>query len=277
MSTREIFSNPLESARNSSTMHQRGIVDASIASAVCINSITFQQLISRLTLAESNEERLSILEQEKSQYLFTSTQLIALVEITPSIKTRLSIITMIGPRLTDPRAKVNEFMGMFRYSEEKERVQEVLKARTQVLASSLFKPSGLSAAIVGTSTTTSTTSTDGSPPTSAVKSAAPAFEIKGLAGVRPRTTTQNTATKPRSSSNASPCVESLVTNSSAPTITTKTATATSSIAKPSHSNQHLPYTAPSSSQKVWQYLSTHPQHSPVNISSKSPCTTSYNY
>ena len=263
MSASETFTNPLESGRINSTIGQRGKgVDATISSATCINAATFQELLTRLTLVESNEERLTIVEQEKTKFLFTSAQLIALIEITPSVKTRLSIITMIGPRLTDPRAKVTELMGMFRYSEEKERVQEVLKGRTQVLASSLFKPSGLSAAIVGT-TTTSTTSTDGSPPTSAVKSAAPAFEFKGLAAARPRTTTQTITTKPRSPSNATPVgVEGLTMMNSSETMTstttTTTATATSSMAKNSRNNQHLSNAAPSSSQKVQQHLPTHP-------------------
>ena len=39
-------------------------------------------------------------------FLFTSAQLTVLLEITPSVKTRLAMIMMLGPRLTDPRTKV---------------------------------------------------------------------------------------------------------------------------------------------------------------------------
>lgn len=46
---------------------------------------------------------------------------------------------MLGPRLIDPRAKVDHFIGLFRYSEEKEKVQEVLKARSDALNANLFR------------------------------------------------------------------------------------------------------------------------------------------
>ena len=91
-----------------------------------------------------NVDRLAFLENEKTPWLFTSQNLKDLTEITPSVKTRLSMISLIGPRLLDPRAKVDYFIGLFRFSEEKEKVQEILKTRTHVLASSLFRQSGLS-------------------------------------------------------------------------------------------------------------------------------------
>ena len=46
---------------------------------------------------------------------------------------------MIGPRLTDPRSKTDEFIQIFRYAEDKAKVEEILKARQQSLASSMFK------------------------------------------------------------------------------------------------------------------------------------------
>ncbi len=48
---------------------------------------------------------------------------------------------MIGPRLTDPRSKTDEFIQIFRYAEDKTKVEEILKARQQTLASSMFKVS----------------------------------------------------------------------------------------------------------------------------------------
>ena len=48
---------------------------------------------------------------------------------------------MIGPRLTDPRSKTDEFIQIFRYAEDKSKVEEILKARQQTLASSMFKVS----------------------------------------------------------------------------------------------------------------------------------------
>ena len=87
--------------------------------------------------------RLRILEQEKTPYLFSSAQLAEILEITPSMKTRLAIIAMLGPRLIDPRAKVDYFLNLFRFSEEKERVQEVLKARTQFLSAGAYRQPSL--------------------------------------------------------------------------------------------------------------------------------------
>lgn len=96
-----------------------------------------------------NEDRLNLLDVEKIPYLFSSSHLAELLEITPSVKTRLSMILMLGPRLTDPKAKVDYFLNLFRFSEEKEKVQVVLKARTTVLASLLFRQSGLNLSPVG--------------------------------------------------------------------------------------------------------------------------------
>jgi hypothetical protein len=52
---------------------------------------------------------------------------------------------MIGPRLTDPRSKTDEFIQIFRYAEDKTKVEEILKARQQTLASSMFKVSSAAA------------------------------------------------------------------------------------------------------------------------------------
>ena len=113
-------------------------------------------------------------------YLFTSAQLAEIIAITPSIKTRLAMISMIGPRLTDPRAKVDFFLGLFRFSEEKEKVQEVLKARTHVISSNLFRQPGLN--FVGgagdCANSPMSVSSEGSNK--------PFLGIKGLAGARER-------------------------------------------------------------------------------------------
>ena len=126
-----------------------------------------------------NDVRLQYLEDEKTPYLFSSSQLAEILDITPSVKTRLSMIQIIGPRLTDPRSKVDHFLGLFRFSEEKEKVQEVLKARTHVLSSNLFKQRGLQVLHSEPS---------GSPmsATSDTAAAKPFVGIKGLAGARER-------------------------------------------------------------------------------------------
>ena len=78
------------------------------------------------------------LETLKEPYLFCSDDLIAIVEITPSIKTKIEMINIIGPRLVDPSAKVSTFTGMFRFTEDKNTVEEVLKTRMNAINAAQF-------------------------------------------------------------------------------------------------------------------------------------------
>lgn len=70
-----------------------------------------------------------------------SDDLIKIAEVTPSLKTRKEMISMIGPRLIDPSAKVSSFTGMFRFSEDKEFVEEILKARMSAINAAKFTKS----------------------------------------------------------------------------------------------------------------------------------------
>jgi hypothetical protein len=79
-------------------------------------------------LRRDNAGLLRMIEFQKQPYVFTSTQLLEILSATTSVKTRVAIIQSIGPRLTDPQAKKDELMGLFRYAEEKLKVEEVLKA-----------------------------------------------------------------------------------------------------------------------------------------------------
>ena len=82
------------------------------------------------------------METLKEPYLFTSSNLEKIVNITVSLKTRMSMIGLIGPRLTDPNAKISIFTDMFRFSEDKKSVEDILKARTNTLNASQFKRYG---------------------------------------------------------------------------------------------------------------------------------------
>jgi hypothetical protein len=96
------------------------------------------------------EERMKIIEERKQPFLFTSTSLIKILEDISSIKTKLAIIQSIGPRLTDPKAKMNELLNMFRYSEDKLKVEFILKSRATAISSSVFKTSSGSSVIMRT-------------------------------------------------------------------------------------------------------------------------------
>ncbi len=74
----------------------------------------------------------------KEPYLFSSGDLVKIVEVTSSLKTRIAMITMLGPRLSDPNSHVSTFTDMFRFNEDKKTVEEVLKARTNALNASQF-------------------------------------------------------------------------------------------------------------------------------------------
>jgi len=93
-----------------------------------------------LTYLTTNEERLNLLDVVKEPYLFSSDDLEKILYVTESTKTRLEMIHLVGPRLLDPHVKTEKLIGMFRFAEEKEMVEEVLKARTHTLASKSFSP-----------------------------------------------------------------------------------------------------------------------------------------
>ncbi len=76
-------------------------------------------------------------------YLFTSEALVKLIEITTSIKTKIAIISSVGPRLIDPRVKMEYFVALFRFAEEKQIVEDVLKTRAQAISAALFNKSPL--------------------------------------------------------------------------------------------------------------------------------------
>lgn len=87
----------------------------------------------------NNEALLQYLESEKVPYLFSSKQLIQILSLTSSVKTRLAIIDHIAPRLTDPRVEYDNLVGLFRYSEEKSHVEDALKSRIQTMNHAIFK------------------------------------------------------------------------------------------------------------------------------------------
>lgn len=88
-----------------------------------------------------NEARLHYLTDFKNRYLFSSSNLLELLNSILSVKTRLAIVNIIGPRLTDPTLKNAEIIEMFRFADEKEKVEAILKKRAVVLGSSLFNKS----------------------------------------------------------------------------------------------------------------------------------------
>ena len=52
---------------------------------------------------ENNEQRLEHLDGLKNPYLFSVEQIVLLMDITPSIKTKMGIVEMLAPRCIDPK------------------------------------------------------------------------------------------------------------------------------------------------------------------------------
>lgn len=98
----------------------------------------FDRLISIMTSAQENEQKCRILEREKKSYLFSSNHLFQILDLTPSVKTRISMILILAPRLTDPKSNSLKLLDMFRFSEDKQQVQEALRQRSRALESKSF-------------------------------------------------------------------------------------------------------------------------------------------
>jgi hypothetical protein len=131
----EDYENPFERKGNGETIAGAPAEFECLTDAVKIEPSDFSKMVSILEGEESNDTRINTLHAMKAPYLFTSAQLIAIVHLTPSVKTRISFIEEIGPRLVDPKAQSSELLDLFRYSEEKRQVEEVLRARAQSVAS----------------------------------------------------------------------------------------------------------------------------------------------
>ena len=69
------------------------------------------------------------------------------MDATDSVKTKLEIVTKISQRLIDPKDKAEQLLGLFRYMEDKKRVEDCLKARIQTINSNLFKRTVASSAL----------------------------------------------------------------------------------------------------------------------------------
>lgn len=91
----------------------------SLVDAMVLHPSDFDIILATIDGEHDNASRIRRLHDLKTPYLFTSEQLVALLEITPSIKTRIAFVDEIGPRLTNPKSLSVTICDMFRYSEDK--------------------------------------------------------------------------------------------------------------------------------------------------------------
>eukprot|EP00968_Pinguiococcus_pyrenoidosus_P020656 scaffold2489_cov259-Pinguiococcus_pyrenoidosus.AAC.2 len=84
-----------------------------------ISDSEFASLVAALrSEASGNDAKLRRLEDTITQQnaLFSCDQLVELMGLTPSVKTRLAMVDLVGPRTWDPK-KAQGIIDMFRYSE----------------------------------------------------------------------------------------------------------------------------------------------------------------
>eukprot|EP01040_Poterioochromonas_malhamensis_P005516 gene5516-5925_t len=134
-----IMKNPLENSRSSSGEELNIKISTGIDSRP-ITPVETLDLITRLRVLQSEASRfLEFLDNYKNPYLFHSDDLLQMLALVESSKTKLSILNMIVPRLIDPKGSIDQVTAMFRFADEKSQVEELYKERMQIVNASLFK------------------------------------------------------------------------------------------------------------------------------------------
>jgi hypothetical protein len=136
-----IVSNPLEVDSAGGLTSPLKLVKLSDSRAVTAPEL--KTICDRLQSLGDNQAILDSLENEIEPFLFTCADLIKLLHVTTSIKTKLSIVSTVCPRLSDPKAGFEQLTNLFRYAEEKEIVEEAVKSRIQTLTGAAFSRSGM--------------------------------------------------------------------------------------------------------------------------------------
>jgi hypothetical protein len=90
-------------------------------------------------LFRDNKDVLHHIETSKTPFLYASADLLAILNCVTSQKTKLAIIEHLAPRLVDPKKHQPELLEIFRFVNEKEKVESLLKARSQTISASVFR------------------------------------------------------------------------------------------------------------------------------------------
>lgn len=104
-----------------------------------ISDTELGELTTKLKAFEDNADVINHIDAVKVSFLFTSADLIAILDCVTSLKTKLVIIESLAPRLTDPKKNQTELIEMFRFVTDREKVESILKARAQQLGSGMFR------------------------------------------------------------------------------------------------------------------------------------------
>lgn len=86
-------------------------------------------VVSNLHAADDNKERLAALCLAlEDKFTFTCAQLGSFLAVTTSVKTKLAMVELVAPRLSDPK-DIQSIAGEFKYATEKSQVENVIRQR----------------------------------------------------------------------------------------------------------------------------------------------------
>lgn len=173
-----------------------------ITGAVPISSEELNEFVKILKIFESNEDVINFVEQRKAPYLFSTKDITTILNIVSSIRTKITIILLLSPRLTDPSVALDSLIKLFRYSDEKKVIEDAIKARILTINRSVFKNSTLSSSL-STSTTVPFSVTELSAQTSSGNASRNLFAGRGMRQ-RASAKLSSSSTTSTSSSNSSP-------------------------------------------------------------------------
>ena len=117
----------------------------SIAGSHVLKPSEFRDILDVLQAMDDNKARINYLDKAKRGYLFNCKQLHDMVMITESLKTRIAFIDLVCPRITDPQTMSQAFVDMFRFEDDKAKVEAAFKARLETVKASAFTAKGGSA------------------------------------------------------------------------------------------------------------------------------------
>ena len=121
----------------------------SIAGSHVLKPSEFRDILDVLQAMDDNKARINYLDKAKCGYLFNCKQLHDMVMITESLKTRIAFIDLVCPRITDPQTMSQAFVDMFRFEDDKAKVEAAFKARLETVKASAFTAKGGSALASG--------------------------------------------------------------------------------------------------------------------------------
>jgi len=117
----------------------------SIAGSHVIKPSEFRDMFDVLEAMDENKARINYIAKAKRGFLFNCKQLHDVVMITESLKTRIAFIDELCPRITDPQTMSQAFVDMFRFEDDRAKVETAFRARLETIKANQFNAKGGSA------------------------------------------------------------------------------------------------------------------------------------